>query len=79
MSSKYASENARIALCNIERRVNNLNLEGAKQSEWKSTHDYLNAVVDVDDLEYDRSLFSVKAGFADGDVFPLYVTIFNYQ
>ena len=60
ISSKYVSENARIIHCIIERKVNNLNLEGEKQSEWRSTPNYLTAVVDVDDLEHDRKSFSLK-------------------
>ena len=61
MTSENANENARIALCNIERKVNNLNLEWDLESECESTNDYLNATMDVNGLRQEMNPSSKSA------------------
>ena len=61
MTSKDANENACIALCNIERKVSNLNLELDIESECDSTNNYLNATVDVNDLHQEMNPSSSNA------------------
>ena len=61
MTIKNANENSRIAPCNIERKVNNLNLEWDIESECKSTNDYLNATVDVNGLRQEMNPSSISA------------------